>query len=129
MERYLPEGALRDDGLGCTLLKGWDSILCPTSLGDPESPGAGGVLALVEEGGCPPLAEGDLPRPLPVLSLLSVNNLALPGELPPELAPALYPPAAPAMSRYQADCEGTVAYLGLAWEVLFSQGVRPHASL
>ena len=65
----MPEGALRDDGLGCTLLKCWDSILCPSSLGDPESPGEGAVGALVEEDGgvritrgpaavppCPPLS-------------------------------------------------------------------------
>ena len=70
MERYLPEGALRDDGLGCTLLKCWDSILCPSSLGDPESPGAGGVGALVEEGGGVRITRG--PAAMPPCPPLSV---------------------------------------------------------
>ena len=49
---------------------------------------------LVQEGGRPPLPQRHLPRPLPVLGLLPVDDLPLPEELPPEPSFVSDPPSA-----------------------------------
>ena len=71
--------------------------------------------ALVKEGGGPPLPQRHLPRPLPVLRLLTVHDLPLPGELTPELALSSDFPSAPGklnllFLKFRLSCP----YLGLA---------------
>ena len=124
------------------------------AVGGGDGPGVAeqGGAALVQERGCnergyeagleaghrtcPPLPERDLPRPLAVLRLVAVHDLAA-AELLPEggghhLA-AADAPAAPAGGRVNESIvpPNWDLYLGLAcWarKVLLSQGVFPQIS-
>ena len=65
---------------------------------------------LVQEGGRPPLPQRHLPRPLPVLGLLPVDDLPLPKELPPEPSFVSNSPSAPmilGMSETISNEKGT----------------------